>query len=175
MESSEIQIGESYVGSGPVAAHINTVLGRRDGPVGASFVTALATPRAGHAGFLVIAAPGTAAVPPTLFVNKASISSDAHGQLTWGPAQAGVARGVGMALGEGVIGLSEAGELALIVAAWVNPKAGADPEAMRAVYENNASATLEALRNGRAGGPGVDAFLAAAESPYNSFYRPEGA
>jgi len=42
-------IGESFVGEGAEAAHVNTVLGRRDGPVGAAWATAAAL-RAGQAG-----------------------------------------------------------------------------------------------------------------------------
>jgi len=161
-------IGESYVGTGGNAAHVNTVLGRRDGPVGAAWVMALATPRAGFAPFVAIAQPGVAVIPPTLFVNKAAIEGELHGRLTWGAAQAGVARGAGLALGEGVIDRGQAGGLVLIAAVWVNP--AADDET--AVYENNASATLQALRNGKDGGPGVDEFLAAARAPFNPFFEP---
>jgi 5,6,7,8-tetrahydromethanopterin hydro-lyase len=159
-------IGESYIGVGANAAHINTVLGPRDGPVGAAWVTALATPRAGFAPFVAIAQPGVAVIPPTLFVNKAAIDGELHGRLTWGAAQAGVARGAGLALDEGVIDRSQAGELVLIAAVWVNPAA----DDATAVYENNATATLEALRNGKAGGPRTDEFLAAARAPANPFF-----
>jgi 5,6,7,8-tetrahydromethanopterin hydro-lyase len=161
-------IGESFVGTGVNAAHVNTVLGPREGPVGAAWVTALATPRPGFAAFVAIAAPGIAVVPPTLFVNKAAIEGEAHGTLTWGAAQAGVARGVGTALEEGVIDRSQAGALVLIAAVWVNPSA----DDATAVYDNNATATLGALRSGKAGGPGIEEFLAAARAPFNAFYDP---
>ncbi len=160
-------IGESFVGTGVNAAHVNTVLGPRDGPVGAAWVTALATPRAGFAAFVAIARPGVAVVPPTLFVNKAAIEGERHGTLTWGAAQAGVGRGVGLALEEGVIDRAEVSELVLIAAVWVNPAA----DDAKAVYENNVTATLQALRSGRAGGPGIDEFLAAARSPFNAFFE----
>ena len=160
-------IGESFIGTGTNAAHVNTVLGRRDGPVGAAWVTALATPRAGFAAFVAIAQPGVAVVPPTLFVNKAAIEREPHGTLTWGAAQAGVARGVGLALEDGVIDRDQAGELVLIAAVWVNPAA----DDARAVYENNITATLQALRSGKAGGPGIDEFLAAARAPFNAFFE----
>jgi 5,6,7,8-tetrahydromethanopterin hydro-lyase len=163
-----MMIGESFIGPGVNLAHVNTVLGPRDGPVGAAWVTALATPRAGSAAFVTIARPGVAVVPPTLFVNKAAIETEAHGTLTWGAAQAGVARGVGLALEEGVIDRGEAGGLVLIAAVWVNP--AADDAA--AIYENNATATLQALRSGRSGGPGIDEFLAAARAPLNAFFEP---
>src|SRR5215510_5669667 len=104
---SLMMIGESFVGTGVNAAHVNTVLGPRHGPVGTAWVTALATPRAGYAAFVAIAQPGIAVVPPTLFVNKAAIDGDRHGTLTWGPAQAGLAKGVAQALSEGVIDRGE--------------------------------------------------------------------
>jgi len=44
----DIQIGEGFVGSGPNAAHTNTVLGTRSGPVGVAWASALATPSTGH-------------------------------------------------------------------------------------------------------------------------------
>ena len=44
--TSRVLIGESFVGEGAEAAHVNTVLGGRDGPVGTAWATALATPKA---------------------------------------------------------------------------------------------------------------------------------
>jgi hypothetical protein len=58
----QMMIGESFVGDGVNAAHVNTVLGHRDGPVGAAWVTALATPRAGFTPFVTIAAPSLQAL-----------------------------------------------------------------------------------------------------------------
>lgn len=161
-------IGESFVGSGVNAAHVNTVLGKRDGPAGVAWATALATPRAGYAAFVTIAQPGVAVVPPTLFVNKAAIDGETHGTLTWGAAQAGVARGVALAVEEEVIARAETGELVLIAAVWVNPLA----DDATAVYENNTAAAVQALRNGKSGGPVIDEFLSAARSPYNPYFRP---
>jgi 5,6,7,8-tetrahydromethanopterin hydro-lyase len=161
-------IGESLVGTGANVAHVNTVLGPRDGPVGAAWVTALATPRTGFAPFVAIAQPGLAVIPPTLFVNKAVIADEAHSTLTWGAAHAGVAQGVGLALEEGVIDRGQAGGLVLIAAVWVRPTADDN----RAVYENNAAATLRALRNGKSGGPDIDEFLVAAREPFNRFFEP---
>ena len=45
MRGQSIQIGESFVGEGAEAAHVNTVLGEREGPVGTAWATSLATPR----------------------------------------------------------------------------------------------------------------------------------
>ena len=97
------QIGEAFVGSGPEAAHLNTVLGAKGGPVETAWVTALATPRAGHAAFLTTVRPGVPAKPMTLFVNKATLEGDRHSTMTWGPAQAGVASGVLWAVADGIV------------------------------------------------------------------------
>lgn len=160
------QYGESFVGEGVNAAHVNSVLGPRDGPVGTAWATALATPSTGHAPFVVVVRPGLPVQPYTLFVNKAAVEGDEHGRLTWGAAQAGVARGVAHAVRDGVITEDDVVQLALIVAVWVNPQA--DDE--RQVFENNATATLEALRAGRAGSPAVADVLAAADTPVNPYF-----
>ena len=99
--TSGVLIGESYVGEGAEAAHINTVLGGRDGPVGTAWATALATPRPGHTAFVVILRPNLPVKPLTLFVNKAPMADEQHGNLTWGAAQAGVAGGT-PDLGKGI-------------------------------------------------------------------------
>ena len=162
-----MRIGEGFVGEGVDAAHVNTVLGLRDGPVGVAWATALATPREGHVPFVAVVRPGLAVKPMTLFVNKATIGPGRHGDLTWGAAQAGVASGVAEAVAEGVIERTRVDELVLIAAVWVNPQA-ADEEA---VYANNRAATLTALRNASAGLPDVDHALAARDDPRNPFFR----
>jgi 5,6,7,8-tetrahydromethanopterin hydro-lyase len=117
---------------------------------------------------MVVGQPGVAAVPPTLFVNKAPIEGGDHGQMTWGPAQAGVAKGVALALGEGIIDAAVVRNLVLIAAVWVNPQA-ADADA---VFANNTEATLQALRNGHEGHPSVTDAVAAGLSPWNPFFQP---
>jgi 5,6,7,8-tetrahydromethanopterin hydro-lyase len=163
-----IEIGEAFEGAGAEAAHVNTVLGPREGPVGTAWATALATPSAGHAPFVCVLRPGLPAKPLTLFVNKAAIAGERHGRLTWGAAQAGVAGGVMDAVAAGSIAAAAADELVLIAAVWVDP-AAADADA---VYRNNRSATARALAAGRRAEPPLDAALAARESPENPFFRP---
>jgi 5,6,7,8-tetrahydromethanopterin hydro-lyase len=165
---SDVLIGESFIGDGADAAHVNVVLGPRDGPAGTAWATALATPRAGHVPFVAVVQPGLAVQPPTLFVNKAAIEPGRHADLTWGAAQAGVAAGVADAVAEGIIDGGRVADLALIAAVWVNPTAGDE----QAVYENNRRATVTALSNARDGAPPVDEVLAARDEPWNPFFRP---
>ena len=160
-----MQLGESFVGTGADAAHVNTVLGPRDGPVGTAWARALASPSAGHAPFVVVLQPGVPVRPFTLFVNKARIESEQHARLTWGAAQAGVAAGVAKAVQDDVVTDLDA---VLIAAVWVDPAAG-DEEG---VFSNNEAATLAALEMGRLGGPSEHELLAAAGEVWNPFFRP---
>jgi len=164
-----MQIGEGFAGSGPNAAHVNTVLGAKDGPVGVAWTTALATPRAGHAAFVVVARPNLPVKPFTLFVNKSAIDTDKgelHARLTWGAAQAGVAAGVMAAARQRVLRADELESLLLVAAVWVDPSAN-DEEV---VFTNNEAATLAAITAGHEGLPRVADVLAAGV-PENPFFR----
>lgn len=167
-ESPAVLIGESFVGDSAEAAHINAVLGHRDGPVGTAWATALATPSAGHTPFVAVLQPGLPVKPLTLFVNKAAIAGDEHGTLTWGAAQAGVAGGVADAVAEGIIAAADADALVLIAAVWVNPAA----RDSNLVYANNRAATRAALLAATRSLPELADILAARAHPANPFYQP---
>lgn len=164
---SAILIGEGFSGAGPNAAHVNTVLGPRDGPVGTAWATALATPRAGHSSFVVVARPNMPVKPPTLFVNKAEIRGDEHGFLHWGAAQAAVARGVLESVAEGTIPQGSVENLALIAAVWVDWAASDEEE----IYANNVEATRSALAAAAEGRPRLEELLAIGAEPENPFFR----
>lgn len=164
------EVGEAFAGDGPDAAHVNTLLGPADGPVGAAWAGALATPRAGHVPFVCVLRPDLPVRPFTLFVNKATLAGPRHERLTWGAAQAGVAAGVADALAEEILTRDIALAALCIAAVWVDPEA-ADPEA---VFANNRRATTLALARGRAGAPGLDDVLAARAFPHNPYFRPPG-
>ena len=159
-----MQLGESFIGTGANAAHVNTVLGPRDGPVGTAWATALASPSAGHAPFVVVLRPGLPVRPYTLFVNKAAIASDRHAELTWGAAQAGVAAGVADALADGWM---EDADAVCLAAVWVNP--AADDAA--AVFDNNREATRRALVMGHEGGPSVEDVVKGRHDVWNAYFR----
>lgn len=163
---AQAQLGESFVGEGANAAHINTALGRSGGGVEAAWVSSLAAPRAGHVPFVAVLVPGVPVKPFTLFVNKATIEGERHGRLTWGAAQAGVAVGVADAVTDGVIPVGDLDELRIIAAVWVNP--AADDE--QAVFANNRRATRGALEAGARRWPATEAVLAARLHPANPYF-----
>jgi 5,6,7,8-tetrahydromethanopterin hydro-lyase len=105
--------------------------------------------------------------PLTLFVNKAGVEGDRHASLTWGAAQAGVARGVLDTVADEIIPASEVDDLLLIAAVWVDW--AADDE--EAVYENNLQGTRAALASAAEGRPTVEDILGLRDDPQNPFFR----
>jgi 5,6,7,8-tetrahydromethanopterin hydro-lyase len=165
MNDAVMLIGEGFAGNGVNAAHINVIMGPRNGPVGTAWATSLASPSAGHVPFMAVAAPGIPIRPFTLFINKAAIESERHGQLTWGGAQAGIAAGVGLAHKDFIFRDRE--EWVLIVAVWVNP--AADDE--EAVFKNNRDATVAALQMSSSTSQATMADIETMLSPSNPYFR----
>ena len=165
MSDSIMMIGEGFAGDGANAAHINIIIGPRNGPVGSAWATSLATPSAGHVPFMAVAAPGVPIRPFTLFVNKAAIENDRHGQLTWGAAQAGLAAGMGEAHHTGL--LTNVDDYVVIAAMWVNP--AADNE--ESVFNNNRDATVSAIAMCSSPAQASAADIEAMLSPSNPYFR----
>lgn len=137
-----IHIGECLVGSGGNSAHVNLLLGPRDGPVGAAFATAAASPAPGHVPFQLVLKPNLPVKPATLFIAKAVLRNEWHETLTWGAGQAGVAAGITSALMQGLLPpQAEDGWLAIALV-WVDWNAD---DAER-VYANNKAAAYTAVQ-----------------------------
>lgn len=164
-----LQIGESFVGDGANAAHVNTVLGHREGPAGVAWASALAAPSHGHVPFVAVLRPSLPVKPMTLFVTKAAPASEEHGFMIWGAAQAGIAAGVADALAEGAISLDDADTHVIIAAVWVNPLADDADQ----VFANNRASVRNAITNGAASLPTVAEVIAAKDSVSNPFYTPK--
>ena len=143
------------------------MLGRKGGPVETAWATALASPRPGHVPFVVVLRPNLPVKPLTLFVNKADVRGDRHAALTWGAAQAGVARGVLEAVADDVVPAGEVDELLLVAAVWVDWAADDEEE----VYAGNVEATRAALAASAEGRPAIEELLALRAEPENPFFR----
>jgi 5,6,7,8-tetrahydromethanopterin hydro-lyase len=167
--ATQLYIGEGFEGPGVNLAHINVMVGPRNGPAGHAFATALATPSAGHAPFMVIAQPGIPTKPATLYVNKAVIHGDFHGNATWGASQAGIAKAVAEALESGVLPPEAENDWVVITANWVNP----NTDDLDAVFYNNYTACKNALLAAMQGLPLREAVFAAAREVSNPFYTPK--
>jgi 5,6,7,8-tetrahydromethanopterin hydro-lyase len=163
-------IGEAFTGSGPNAAHINLVLGQRNGPVGTAWANALFSPSAGHLPYMVVLQPGVPVKPATVFINKAALTGENHQNMTWGPAQAGVAKGIQESLLEGILPSEAENDWCVIVAVWVSPKADNADE----VFANNYKAAKDAVVNALGLLPLLSEVREAVAKVHNPFYTPKG-
>jgi 5,6,7,8-tetrahydromethanopterin hydro-lyase len=163
-----LHIGEGFEGPGVNLAHINVLVGPRNGPAGQAFATALATPSAGHAPFVVIAQPGIPTKPLTLYVNKAPIASEVHGNATWGASQAGIAKAVAESLQDGTLPPEAENDWVVVSANWVNPST----DDLDAVFRNNYRAAKNAIKAAMLGLPSKEDVFAAAREVSNPFYTP---
>ena len=163
-----IHIGEAFEGAGPNAAHINLILGPKP-ELGAAYALAAASPGPGHIPFQAVLKPNLPAAPATLFVGKAVIRDETHEQMTWGPAQAGVAAGITEALLSGALPPVAADEWVAIALVWVNWTAD-DAEA---VCANNRAATAAAARRALEAGPSREALAEGLASISNPYFTPK--
>jgi 5,6,7,8-tetrahydromethanopterin hydro-lyase len=163
-----IAIGEAFEGDGANAAHINLILGPKS-ELGAAYALAAASPGPGHIPFQAVVKPNLPAKPATLFVAKSVLKDERHEQMTWGPAQAGVAAGVTEALLKDVLPAEAGDDWVAIALVWVDPAAD-DAEA---VFVNNQLAAFHAA--GRAlqrGWPTRSALEEGLKSIGNPFFTP---
>ena len=91
---ASIMVGESLVGDGNEVAHIDLMIGRKDGPVGIAFANRLAAQTAGHNGLLAVLEPNLPAKPDTVMFNKVTIKGATQAVQMFGPAQMAVAKAV---------------------------------------------------------------------------------
>src|SRR5215475_5204432 len=96
-------IGESLVGDGNEVAHIDLLIGSKDGPVGHAFADALARQSHGHTNLLAIVAPNLLCKPATVLITKVTIKGLGQAAQMFGPAQAAVGRAVADSVKDGVI------------------------------------------------------------------------
>src|SRR5262249_1174735 len=113
--ASEIlmNIGEALVGEGNEIAHIDLMIGRKDGPVGQACANALANQSAGHTNLLAVLTPNLVAKPATVLITKVTIKGMKQAVQMFGPAQYAVAKAVADCVAEGTIPSAQAEELVI--------------------------------------------------------------
>jgi len=161
-------IGEALAGEGNEIAHIDLLIGDKDGPVGHAFANALARQSQGHSNLLAVLTPNLAVKPATVLVTKVTIKGAKQAVQMFGPAQAAVAKAVADAVAEGVIPKSKCEELVIVCGVFIHWDAQDDKK----IYNYNYEATLQAIRSAMANKPSVDEMLAgkdAAAHPFRGF------
>src|SRR4030081_4157741 len=96
-------IGEALAGEGNEIAHLDMLIGSKDGPVGSAFANALANQKQGHSNLLAVLAPNLICKPATVLITKVTIKGAGQAVQMFGPAQKAVAKAVADCVAGGVI------------------------------------------------------------------------
>ncbi len=144
-----LRVGEALAGGGVEVAHIDLMIGCKDGPVGEAYAMAKASPNAGHEPLVAILEPNVMVKPLTLIVPTVTIRGMRQASMIYGPAQAGVAKAVADSLADGIIPKGAVEDLIIIANVFVHPSA----VNRHRVYINNYKAMRHAIRRAMEGRP----------------------
>src|SRR5262245_14895996 len=158
-------IGEALAGGGNEVAHIDLLIGSKDGPVGVAFANALANQSRGHSNLLAVLEPNLICKPATVLITKVSIKGANQAVQMFGPAQAAVAKAVADSVAEGVIPKSEAENLVIVCGVFIHWEAKDNPK----IYQYNYEATKTAIKNAMRGEPKIDEITAKKDTAKHPF------
>jgi 5,6,7,8-tetrahydromethanopterin hydro-lyase len=158
-------IGEALVGDGNEIAHIDLLIGSKDGPVGHAFANALARQSKGHSNLLAVLAPNLAVKPATVLITKVSIQGAKQAVQMFGPAQAAVAKAVADQVEAGIIPKNKAEDLVIVCGVFIHWQAEDDKK----IYQYNYEATKMAIASAMQGKPTADEMIAGKEKAVHPF------
>lgn len=158
-------VGEALVGEGNEIAHIDLLIGDKDGPVGAAFANALARQSEGHSNLLAVLTPNLAVKPATVMITKVTIKGMKQAVQMFGPAQAAVAKAVADSVAGGVIPKDQCESLVIVCGVFIHPAANDDKK----IYEFNYQATKDAIKNAMTGKPTADEMVAGKDKAAHPF------
>src|SRR5512145_2951482 len=144
-----MHIGEALVGEGNEVAHIDLLIGDKEGPVGVAFANALANQSQGHSNLLAVLTPNLLCKPATVLVTKVTIKGAKQAVQMFGPAQAAVARAVADCVAEGTIPQDEANDVFICVGVFIHWEAADDTK----IYDYNYKAVKESIERAVRGDP----------------------
>ena len=148
-------VGEALIGKEPEIAHIDLLIGDKEGPVGTAFANGLTQLSAGHTPLLSVIRPNLPPKPATLIVPKVTVKNMEQAAQIFGPAQTAVAKAVADAVAEGVIPKEKVEEMVVIVSVFIHPEA----KDYDAIYRYNYGATKLALQRAMEGFPDIEKVL----------------
>src|SRR3984885_1834880 len=139
-------IGEALVGDGNEIAHIDLLIGSKDGPVGTAFANALARQSEGHTNLLAVLTPNLAVKPSTVLITKVTIKGMKQAVQMFGPAQSAVAKAVADSVAAGVIPKKEAENLVIVCGVFIHPQAKDDAKIYQYNYEATKLSIVRAMK-----------------------------
>src|SRR5208337_4370563 len=142
-----MNIGEALAGEGNEVAHIDLLIGKKEGPVGLAFANALANQSAGHTNLLAVLAPNLIAKPATVLITKVTIEGMKQVLQMFGPAQSAVAKAVTDCVAEGTIPATAADDLVIVCGVFIHPAAKNNAKIAKYNYEATKLAIQRAMKN----------------------------
>ena len=142
-------IGEALEGEGNEIAHIDLMIGSKNGPVGVAFANALANQSAGHSNLLAVLTPNVPVKPATVLITKVTIKGAKQAVQMFGPAQYAVAKAVADCVADGTIPAAEAEDLVIVCGVFIHWDAADNAK----IIQYNHEATKVAIRRAMKGEP----------------------
>jgi len=159
--------GEARVGEGNEVAHIDLLIGDKEGPVGHAFANALANQIEKHTSLFALIAPNLIAKPLTLMVPKFSITGMRDVLKMYGPVQKAIAIVVVDSVYYEIIPEEESENICIICGVLIQPEAKDNNK----LYKNNYEAMKLAIKRAFTKEPSIDEILNEKDSVKHPFYE----
>jgi len=150
------KIGEALVGDGNELAHVDLIIGDKEGSAGTAFANGMTQLSIGHTPLLSVIRPNLMTKPATLIIPKVTVGDLNDASKIFGPAQTAVGRAVADAVEESLIPKDIAEDIVVMVSVFIHP----DAENYRKIYQYNYGATKLAIRRAMSDYPGIKKVLA---------------
>lgn len=160
-----MRIGEALVGEGNEIAHIDLIIGEKDGPAGIAFANALASQSQGHSNLLAVLEPNLAVKPSTVMITKVTIKGAKQAVQMFGPAQYAVAKAVADCVEAGTIPKDQAENLVIICGVFIHWEAADDKK----IFQYNYEATKLSIERAMKNEPSADEMVAKKDSAKHPF------
>jgi 5,6,7,8-tetrahydromethanopterin hydro-lyase len=160
-----MHIGEALVGDGNEIAHIDLLIGDKDGPVGTAFANALTNQSVGHSNLLAVLEPNLPVKPSTVLITKVTIKGAKQAVQMFGPAQFAVAKAVADSVEAGVLPKDQAENLVIVCGVFIHWEAEDDKK----IFEYNYEATKQAIAHAMKDEPSVDEVVAKKDEAKHPF------
>lgn len=145
-------LGEALIGEEPEIAHVDLMIGDKEGAVGQAFANGMTQLSEGHTPLLAVVRPNLPPKPMTLIVPKVTVKGMEDAEKIFGPAQAAVAKAIADSVEEGVIPDDIVEDVVVVVSVFIHPGA----EDYNRIYRYNYGATRLALKRAMDGFPSVE-------------------
>jgi 5,6,7,8-tetrahydromethanopterin hydro-lyase len=138
-------IGEALVIEGSDldnVAHIDLLIGDKNGPVGVAFANALCRQSAGHTNLLAVVTPNLICKPATVMITKVTLKGSKQVMQMFGPAQAD--------------------NLVIVCGVFIAPGANSNAK----IYKNNYEAVKLSIKRAMVNEPKIDEIIAKKETKH---------